>query len=528
MSTLQNRIEDLQLKTTSPAVFNACNEALSKINKNKAYVTTNESELETGILNELLESIDQLSICDTAANGFVSQKKFEDREQGLNDLGVRDTFESLKTNELNRHPAFSYSFEKIKKETAGLPDWKIIESVIAALTPYNWNPIVNERLQILVANAGKYREDIAIHKIVEGLKTSPSSNYLYAGIAPQLEGYLKNRTSADRISLMEKAGKFLFDSHMKSLYNFLGESERSFHIMAKDNTCSINRIYSPIHLAENAEYFVANNKTFKKSGDSISIVDLVEMQSLPTSFYATAQALQLENVVIANGEIKIYAGDKKIVINEENGVPSVSINGNKVRTADIHRVYLASGVFKMNESESIKAINAIVENWNTIFEIDFAKTILSKANQTKKATVFFVGENIFVSKEDKLMNEDVFYPNCTAVQAKNIVMEYMKFDISSAFSNLLNEEEKLLKQSQDIKEEYIKAIDILASRKQMLEKMGTEITSNEGVKELINILDEELAILKSEYSNLASAEIQVTQVTEGMNVGDEAEFEKKK
>ena len=42
------------------------------------------------------------------------------------------------------------------------------------------------------------------------------------------------------------------------------------------------------------------------------------------------------------------------------------------------------------------------------------------------------------------MNENIFYADCNATQTKNLVMEYMKFDISSTFSSLLNEEEKAI------------------------------------------------------------------------------------
>jgi hypothetical protein len=88
MSTLKNKIEELQSKTTSTAVYNACNEALRKMENNKAYVAVNESELEDTILTNLLESINTTDIKDSAASSFVSEKEFETREQSLSNMGI--------------------------------------------------------------------------------------------------------------------------------------------------------------------------------------------------------------------------------------------------------------------------------------------------------------------------------------------------------------------------------------------------------------------------------------------------------
>ena len=529
MSTLKNKIEELQSKTTSTAVYNACNEALRKMENNKAYVAVNESELEDTILTNLLESINTTDIKDSAASSFVSEKDFEVREDSLSNMGIAETFEALSNADIAKHPAFSYAFGKIVAESANKPEWRVIESVIAVLTPFNWEPLVNEKLKVLVENADKFREDIAIHKIVEGMQSS-NSRYLYTGIVTPLESYLKNRTSADRVTLMEAASKFLFDPNMKALYNFLGESQRSFHIAANDNSCSINNIYSPVSISENCEYFVAEGKVYKKEGEVISVANEEEFNSLPTSFKAVADILSWSNVTISEGSIKIWAGDKKIQLVEENSNPVISINGAVVTKANVHRSFLNSGVFRMNENVVIGAINVLAENWNTIFEMDFAKSITSKADTSKKMTVFFIGENIFINKVNTILKEDVFYTNCNATQTKNLVMEYMKFDISSSFNALLNEEEKQLSEAKALKNEYLQAISMLTDRKSRLESVPTDIRETAEVKELILALDEEISHLKEEYSKVTTAELSVTKVDEGMgfNVGDEAELGKKK
>lgn len=109
-------------------------------------------------------------------------------------------------------------------------------------------------------------------------------------------------------------------------------------------------------------------------------------------------------------------------------------------------------------------------------------------------------------------------------------MEYMKFDISSTFSSLLNEEEKSMQKSAALKAELVSAIGHLNSQKTKLETLSNGLSENAEVKELVTAIDEEIEFLKSEYSKVDGVERSVTSVEEGMgvNVGDEAELEKKK
>jgi hypothetical protein len=545
---IRTKIQELQKKTSSDTVRKACEEALAKLNKNEAFVPVNEAEFESEVLNSLLESvqtvdtmnelskekssgfsqdlIDARELLDEAAR-IAAEKKFEERAYSMKDMGVSAVFESLENCAIANYPAFSYAFQKLKASCAGQPDWKVVESVIFTLEPFSWDPTVKQSLYRLGENVDKLKEDLQVHRIVENLKNSRSS-YLYVSIAESLEAYMKTRSSADRVSLMEKASQFIFDPHMKSLYNFLGESERSFHVQASDNSVSIHRIYSPISLSEACEYFVADNKVFKKFENTISEATQDEFEALPKSFKAVAEVLSWENITVLESAIKIYSGDKIVEIYEENGSAKIKVNGKPVNREDFHRVYMNSGVFRMSESNAINAVYAITENWNSIFEIDFAKTLRSKANPEKTATIFFLGENIFINKENRSLKESVLYSNCNAVQAKNLVMEHMKFDISESFRELLTKEEVELVRIKEQKEDYLQAIEHLTSRKSMLENTSADVRENEAVKSLIEAIVEEINALKQEFAELVSSENAFTKVEEGASAGDTAVVGKKK
>jgi len=524
MSTLRNRIETLQTKTTSTAVLNACNEAIRRFDSNNAYAISAEENkvLEADIMNSLIEGLSKIE--DESAKQFISMNVIEQRIENLSNLGVKKTFAVISESEIAKHPAFSYMFEKLKS-IAAQPEWMIIESVISSLTPFNWDPTVNECLKSLIENSEKFREEITIYKIVENIKRS-TSNYLMPAMSAHLDEYLNNRNSSSRVKLMEKTSQFLFDQNVKSLHKFLSESERAFHVAANDNSCTINRVYSPVFIAESSEFFIAGTQVYKKTGNNIAVATTEEITALPESFKAVADILTWDNVMMAEGMIKLYSGDKVIEISESE----VKINGKVVNKADIHKVYLNAGVFRMTESKNINAIFAISENWNNIFEMDFAKTISSKSDTGKSMTLFFLEENIFINKTNKMMNESVFYSNCNATQTKNLVMEYMKTDISSSFAELLNEEEKELKKLSALKEEFVQSIAHLTEQRSKLENLPNMMSEEAEVKELIVAIEEEINFLKSEYAKLTTAETTATTVSEGLgyNVGDSALLGKKK
>lgn len=473
-------------------------------------------------INEAVQHIKNLDETNKAKdkNWALSEK--------LNNLGVKKSLAAIGKSEIASHPAFSYMFERLVSSSEK-PEWMVVENVISALTPFNWFPLVAECLNELNENFGKHREEISIYKIMEGFK-SPSSSYLYLAISEGLENYLHNRNASERVRVMESASKYLFDPNMKALYNFLAETENSFNIAATDNTCTANRVYSPVLTTEACEYFVAGGKVYKKFENTISVANESEIEALPENFRTIAQILEWSNIVINEGQIKIYSGDKIVEITEGQTQPSIKINNKPVALDQIHTVYLNSGIFRMEERNNINAIYALVENWDSIFEMDFAKVIKSQADTNKQVTIFFLGENIFVNKVNRLMNEDFFYSNCTATQANNLLVEFMKFDASSTFSQLMNEEQRQIEEVSALKTEYIQAIDHLTSQKSMLESVSPEVKNTAEVKELMQAIDEEIDLLKTELGRITSAEHTATHVSEGMtfNVGDEAELGKKK
>jgi hypothetical protein len=139
------------------------------------------------------------------------------------------------------------------------------------------------------------------------------------------------------------------------------------------------------------------------------------MESLPENFMWLANYLTQSNVEITESTVKIFSRDKKVEIIDENGVPTVNINGRTVTNADFEKVYLNSGIFRVEEREVLTAVYKIVEQWDTIFELDFVKSIFSHSNPNRRVDLFRTGDKMHMNKLDAMMGENVFIAECIRI-----------------------------------------------------------------------------------------------------------------
>ena len=526
MSNLKKRIEGLQTKTTSQDAISACSEALAQYTEytNLKMSPRAITQIETTLAEALISKIEHID--DNAVRDFVSS------ERSLiirNDLGVAKALGKIRESETSKHPAMFYVLEKLRS-TENAPEWMIIEEVINVLTPFEWEPVVKEQLSTLKVTQDKFREDIKIFKAVYEAENSRSS-FIVSGLKKDIDAYVNSRTSGNRAALLEKLSKYNYDANIRTLYNVILESERGFQLKVGANDAFVSPIYSPVIITENEEIFAVHGKPYVKKGVTMRPLTEEETKSLPANFAFLSAFLSQPNVEISENRIKIFSRDKKVEIVEEAQDLSIMINGKKVSRNDFHSVYLNAGIFRFEEKDVISAVGKIVENWDTIFELDFAKSITPKGIPSRRADVFKLAENTFIYTVDGIMNETKFYPNCNATQSRNLIMEFATFDLALTYSDYLVNEEAQINKLEESKKEYIAAINHLEDRKKLLEGFSDiEVRESAEVKELIVAIDEEIGNLKSEYFEIQNSISALKNVNEGLGaaVGDEVEYLKKK
>lgn len=515
---LKQRIENLMARTESPSVMENCKTALAKFNEFAAL------NLPTPVMEKMEDVIAE----DFLSNLQEEAAILEFSDIAINNLGVRSSIETLKKLDTNANLPLKYVVEKISG-LANHPEWLVYEQFLTALKPFNFEPAVLECINKVKVNAGKYAEDIKIHSAIYETRQT-RSNFILPTVQPEIDQYLQTRTASSRTVLIEKLNKYLFDPMIKKLYNIIIESAASFEVKATSNDAIISKVYSPVIVTNETETFVVHGKVYAKNGNDITPLEESEIALLPEGFVDLANFINQPNVEISESGMKIFSKDKKVEINESEGNIVLSVNGKSVGKEDFAKYYMNAGIFNQSEVTNFRAVNTIVENWNNIFEVDYVKSIYSKAYPNRRADIFRCGDKMHINTVDTVMNENLFFPNCTAHQSRNKVLEFVNYDLSLTFEDLMTPEKREIATLESKKAEYLEAINYLETRKNLLESQDEEIRNTPEVKELIEAISEEIATLKKDYFGNQNKINSLTQVTEGVgaNVGDTAEYLKKK
>lgn len=524
MSNLKKRIEVLKTSVASAEAVAACNEALSQFLQYSTFNLPADAiqQIEEKIALDLLEKLE--SINDPAINDFSIVEK---RIVGMNNLGVKKALSVVSESDLSKHPQMIYMLEKLKHALTS-PEWLVAEQVIDNLQAYTFDPSIKEAVATLEVNCKKYEEDIKIYKAVSEAKNSRSS-FLMAGIEKDIDAYLNNRTATNRSKLLEQLNKFSHDSNIRALYKVIVESDKTFQFKEGSADAFISKVYSPVIITENDEIFSVNGISYVKSGNNMRPLTEEETKRLPDNFSDISSFLSQPNVEVSENRIKVYSRDKKVEIVEESDDLAIYINEKKVSRKEFHQVYLNSGIFRFEEKNTISAVGKIVENWDSIFELDFAKTVVPKGRINRRADIFKLGNSTHIFTVDTVMKESKFYPDCNASQSRNLILEFASFDLGTTYKDYLVNEEAKIASLESKKKEIFEAISYLEEkRNQLLLIQDEDIRESESVKELITAIDEEISIVKDEYFLVQNEINSLKNANEGAAVNDEVEYLKKK
>jgi hypothetical protein len=521
----KGRVEKLIATTKSLEAIDICNEALTAYNEYGHLDSDIQAfeKFELSVSQYLLERLS--SIQESAVTNFVNG---EVRINAVKDLGVKRAISSLSESDLMKHPSTMYLIESLKQYTT-IPEYLAITPILEKIKGLNWHHSVKEHINILEANSKLYAEDIQIYITLHEAK-SGNSSFIMGAIKQDLDNYLTHRSASNRTKLLEKLNGFTYDNNLRKLYNVILESEKSFQIKADSSDVSVSKVYSPVIINESNEIFAIRGKAFIKEGNKIRPLTESEISKLPANFVEISTILSAPNVTISENTITIYNRNQKITINEtESGFVSIKINENVVTIDEFRQVYLKSGVFNSSDLETIKVVDKVIENWNNIFEMDYIKTITPNFATNRKMDVFKLGHEIFVNREDSLVKESIFYPNCNATQAKHMVMEFTNYDLGHTFTDMLSEESKYVKMFEERRAELTNIINKLQAKKtQLISIQDEDIAESEEVQDLIGIINEEIEKVKEEYSKVNRDYKKFTQLQESAGTGDTVEYLKKK
>jgi hypothetical protein len=491
---LKDRIQGLKESTGSYVVKQLCEKASANLGDASLKMTSGAyMEYEHVILENLLRDLSEVD--DSDAKKFIV---YEQTYLDIHNLGVRESYNKLINSDLMQGNAqFGYVLENFKP-SLNSPEYLVVEQFHTLLSGFSWHPVVNECKAIIENNCKRNEETILIYRSLHLLENSNSA-YILPAFENELKSYIVGRSRQGKMALLEKLDNYMFDGNVRNLANCVRHfADDGLYMSGGKGTTDVNRIYSPVTIFENFEVFGIGDNFYAKVNNQIHKMNEMEVSNLPTDFVNLSRFLDTSSVKVGDGIVDVYLRDKHFSITNEG----VSINGNKYTTEDFRKIYLNTGIWNRMDISIMEGISKIMERFDSIVEIDFAKRLVDETLPGRRMDVIRLDENIYIARDDENMGTSDFFDSLNGIQARKLVLEFMNYDLIDAYGELIDGNIATYKTVEGTAKKYLEMIEKYENRLRELEN-NTDVYVRESAEyEAITIvLRETIEELKAEYAD---------------------------
>lgn len=493
MSFLKNRVEKLKNSTSDAAV--------REVLENLLELAGNVSEQKLSTL--VHEKLSEVKSSDIHVKRFLNTEKNLNR---LNDMGISRALDRIKyTGVWDHNPRIQYVSEWYQKsKLMETPDFLISEQFVAQLNPFCFDPSINEAVKVVRDAQQNLAEEIAVATTIHTLENSKSAKF-YKPLISNLREFIENKSADLRSAMIAEMEIYSYEPIIRSLQNQLKtfestEAKSKFNISRTSTECHVNPVFSFVLVEKNADYFAIDNHYFKKVNENITAIEVDSMARIDENFVRLNNILNQSNVTVDRNTISYEYGNNIIKINTSD--KSIVLNGNKLNIDEVNNKLVESGIFRWNQQDDMNKFNAIYENLNTLCEIDFAKTIVSKNHPSVKASILRLGGSVTIVKNNPYMNEHKVYSEMNGTQARDFVLEFLNFDISESLSDFLSTENRAIQQIENERRAILNQIDECERNIVKIEEAQNDIllSSSEEITLIKRELVSEINKLKSQYA----------------------------
>jgi hypothetical protein len=497
------KINSLKSKTQDANVKALCEKAISTLNEGIYQNIPSQAkvELENAVIKGLFEKLSAVK-----ENETREWLKNAIRLWSVRNLGVRESVNSLSVSEAKGNESLKQTLDFFREQLETEPEVLLYESFITAMQSFNYFPKVGNAVQAIKDRVDSYESDVSIAKIMETMKRT-RSNYLVPIIEDLVQNYLDNKTEQTKSSLKEGLIKFSYDPFIRDIINLVTVDATNLQLEYANASCDIEKVFSPVlYIGENEAVFGVRGSFYIKKGNTLSRLNKDSIKRLDPEFVTLCEAINNPNVVIDGKTISVYGGSDKAVISDKG----VALNGQEFTNEDYQNsAKIAKWTGKGN---FLSLVEMLRKNFNEIAEVDFAKRVFLKENREYAADVFKLRDNVSITTFDPQMGKGIFYRNVNPIQAKKLMMEHLRFDMSGTFRDLLPAEEKINEEIEETKKAYSECITDL--EKKILEFKSNPYPSK-AIPSVIQALAEELSDVKNEYKDYLNLVESHTRIPKG-------------
>jgi hypothetical protein len=538
MLNLRKRIKNLQESTSSLEAKAVCNEILEN------FINLPDTQISVA----LVEKLKSVGDADKHVNKFI---QVAEKIDAINNLGVASAIAQIKEMQIYSYPGLRYTLEKIEntlshkqvsvvendnvtneentpgrtwsglnmgKTTSfrlqenrmgGKPEYMLIDSLLESLKNFIWDQNIEVIYTELKNKRIDLTESIDIAASIYNIKNGKGS-FFYDSILPKLEEHFVNPTESSRSSVLEMISKFNFSPEIKALSESLTRIQKQakggIQMVAENSKCTVSSIYSPVLLENASEFFFAKGNFFSKADGKIAKLEENKLAELPSKFKDICRILTSPNVFIKEGKISFYLKRNKVEILENENKVDVMFNGSKVSSSELAKNMVNAGLFRLEESQIAYDVQVMAESFSNIYDLDFAKLIESNVHSGSYVIVMKDGENIYVNKVNESNRTNEFFSGLNATQARNLILEFIGFDIKESMAEYLEQDEVRLNQLRESQVEIIKNIAIIEANLLKVNDtlQDSFMKNNPEILNLKSVLEEEVSKLRASHRLLAT------------------------
>ena len=420
------------------------------------YKQSLESKVLKARLNRLMESLEKNNTSKMILERYYANICTLEISEGS--ATSKEVHAELKDLGLNESKIISAVSSSVVPERRGVSDHfaiqkiAILENICKELNPYIWMKSVASFIAETQDFMRTNELSILLERIVYDLENDRNAGYYKQAIDTISEAAISDNPI---YAILENTKDQKWIPLVKKLYEYC--ETRKGSVNGTNPNFIVSKIYSPIEFIEERGSYVfnANGRVFETDGESIMEYEF------PTSDKFKSLLAITEKAKFESGVMRLYPNNfSTLDINFNEEKPKVFINNKLVESTNVESHLIAGGYAKYSEKEKFAQIQQAIHEGNNIKELDFGYTVNSRLYETVSVSVFSIGENVYIQKVNRGMNENTLTKAESAEDAVSIVKDFMNYDITNSIKHL-TEAEEAKKMSKE--KEVSKQLDYLNS-----------------------------------------------------------------
>lgn len=416
----------------------------------------------------------------------------------------------------------------------GAYEERLYETLLQRTSKYNYLIAVDKMHNGIMEAVNNKKEQIELTKILEAMKDSYNS-YIYVELIQEdVARYVAEPNMTNRVQLQNALMPYAADPYISEMFKIIYSddsydanaiTEKAISIKEQldiiRQNATVSNIYTPVqYIRENESIFNVHGQYFVKKGNNISVLDKKYIGQLDERFVELCHLVNDPHVEILEDRIILHGTEHSATIYEGY----VEIGGYKEDAVSLRRLDEMYMKYENYDSNFYIMCSCLLENFNNIAKIDWAKHITLNENCDITADLFKLDENIYMATHNNALMKHTFYRNVNPIFCKNTLNEHMGINVASLFSDMLPEQDKIILQLNETKNQYEKSIEDYENAIEELEDAKKEATAEDMKNELQAAIDDskkKLADVKDEYKKWQEETDKQMKDSEDIDIDDE-------